>query len=185
MAPQGLVATLPSSLSPAVDGAPARDLAVVELFDLHAPGLYRLAVAMLRDADSAQDVVQDTFVRLMKHLDAGGRLPNAQGWLYTVAANACRDRRRGLWRWLPWLPELDRRPSPDPPDAGDRRAALLGALHALRARDRLLIALRAQGLGYQDIASAAGVRPASVGRLLARALDRLAREMGTPQETRK
>jgi RNA polymerase sigma-70 factor, ECF subfamily len=186
MASKGLVATLSSSpFSPAVDGVPARDLAVMELFDLHAPGLYRLAVAMLRDADGAQDVVQDTFLRLMKHVDAGGRLPNAKGWLYTVAANTCRDRRRGGWRWLPWLPELDQRASPDPTDAGDRHAAILDALHAVRPRDRLLIALRAQGLTYQDIAAAAGIRPASVGRLLARALDRLAREMGMRQEVLK
>ena len=46
-----------------------------------------------------------------------------------------------------------------------------------RPRDRLLVALRAQGLSYQEIAQAAGIRPASVGRLLARALDRLEKEL--------
>ncbi len=41
-------------------------------------------VAMLREPDQAQDVVQDTFLRLITHVEAGGSLPNARGWLYTV-----------------------------------------------------------------------------------------------------
>jgi DNA-directed RNA polymerase specialized sigma24 family protein len=50
----------------------------------------------------------------------------------------------------------------------------------LPPRDRLLLLLRAQGLSYRDIAAAAGIRPTSVGRLLARAVDRWA-AIGTGQ----
>ena len=183
MAPQGLVATLPSSAcSPAIDAASAHGRSVVDLFDLHAPGLYRLAGAMLHDPDGAQDVVQDTFLKLMHHLASGGSLPNAKGWLYTVAAHACRDRQRRSWRWLPWVAELDRRPSPDVPDRAGSRDEVIRALRRLRPRDRLLVALRAQGLSYEEIAAAANLQPTSVGRLLARALDRLAREIAPRQE---
>jgi RNA polymerase sigma factor (sigma-70 family) len=122
-------------------------------------------------------VVQDAFLRLIAHVDAGGTLPNARGWLYTVAAHACRDRQRGLRRWLQWTADLDRRPASGSADAGDRRDAVLDGIRALGPRDRLLVALRAQGLSYHEIADAAGIRPASVGRLLARALDRLAERL--------
>ena len=176
----GLVATLPSSRSPVVEVTRPAEGIVAELFDGHAAGLYRLALAMLRDPGEAQDVVQDTFLRLITHVEAGGPLPNARGWLYTVAAHACRDRQRGLRRWLPWVAALDRRPAPGSTDAADGRAAVLRAIRGLAARDRLLVALRAQGLSYQDIAQAAGIRPASVGRLLARALDRLEKELDGP-----
>lgn len=183
MASQWLVATLPSSAcSPAIDVAPVQGRSVVDLFDLHAPGLYRLASAMLHDPDGAQDVVQDTFLKLMHHLASGGSLPNAKGWLYTVAAHACRDRQRRSWRWLLWVAELDRRRSPDAPDRLDGHQTVMRALHRLRPRDRLLVALRAQGLSYEDIAAAAGLQPTSVGRLLARALDRLARELAPQKE---
>jgi RNA polymerase sigma factor (sigma-70 family) len=175
----GLVATLPSSRSPVVEAAPSAEGIVTGLFDRHAAGLYRLAFAMLREPDLAQDVVQDTFVRLITHVEAGRPLPNPRGWLYTVAAHGCRDRQRGLRRWLPWIPALDRRPAPEATDDIDGRAAVLRAIRALTPRDRLLVALRAQGLSYQDIAQAAGIRPASVGRLLARALDRLEKELET------
>jgi RNA polymerase sigma-70 factor (ECF subfamily) len=182
MAPQGLVAARPSVSTHAIDAAPAAGRDVVALFDLHGPGLYRLACAMLHDPDSAQDVVQDTFVKLIDHLGSGGRLSNAKGWLFTVCAHACRDRQRRAWRWLPWSAEVDRRPSPDAPDIGDTREAVLRGLRAIGARDRLLVALRAQGLSYQEIADAARIRPASVGRLLARALERLARALGPDEE---
>jgi len=48
--------------------------------------------------------------------------------------------------------------------------------------DRLLIVLRAHGLSYSEIAAAAQVRASSVGRLLARALDRLSRQLNSPPE---
>lgn len=183
MATQGLVAALPSASSPAIDAAPAQGRGVVDLFDLHAAGLYRLASSMLHDPDAAEDVVQDTFLKLMGHLASGGSLPNAKGWLYTVAAHACRDRQRRSWRWLPWIAERDRRPSRDAPDRFAGREPVLRALARLRPRDRLLVALRAQGLTYEEMAEAANIHSTSVGRLLARALDRLARELAPQQET--
>ena len=177
----GLVATYSSTRSVAIDAVEHRGLTASSLFDLHASGLYRLALAMLREPDAAQDVVQDVFLRLLAHLDGGGTLANARGWLYTVAAHACRDRQRRLWRWLPWIAERDTRHAPESPDLTDGTHAVLDAIRALAPRDRLLIALRAQGLSYQEIADAAGIRTASVGRLLARALDRLQIQLGQTQ----
>lgn len=159
--------------SPVLTTTRSRDAIVGELFDEHASGLYRLALAMLHEPAAAQDVVQDTFLKLIAHVDAGGALPNARGWLYTVAAHACRDRQRGLSRWLPWVADRDTRTAKETPDVTDDAAAVLAAIRALAPRDRMLIALRAQGCSYREIAEAAALRSASVGQLLARALDRL------------
>jgi RNA polymerase sigma-70 factor, ECF subfamily len=171
------MATCPSTRPVTTDTVEPRGRTVASLFDLHADGLYRLAVAMLREPDSAQDVVQDTFLRLIAHVDAGGPLPNARGWLYTVAAHACRDRQGRLARWLPWIAERDTRRAPESADRRDEMQTALDAIRALAPRDRLLVALRAQGLSYREIADAAGIRTVSVGRLLARALDRLQEEL--------
>ena len=169
----GLVTIYPSTPSVTAGAVEQSSLTVSTLFDLHANGLYRLALAMLHEADAAQDVVQDTFLRLIAHLESGGTLANARGWLYTVAAHACRDRQRRLRRWLPWIAERDTRRAAEAPDLRDGTQAALDAIRALAPRDRLLIALRAQGLSYREIGDAAGIRATSVGRLLARALDRL------------
>jgi RNA polymerase sigma-70 factor (ECF subfamily) len=154
----------------------ARDDARAEamaLFEQHGAALYRFAHAMLHHSDEAADVVQDTFLRLFEHLCAGQDRSNLRAWLFTVAANGCRDRLRDGRRWLPWGPEHERTPAPAPAEAdvhGER--TLREAARRLAPRDRLLLALRSQGLSYREIARAAGIRETSVGRLLARAVDR-------------
>ena len=130
----------------------------------------------LHGADEAEDVVQETFLKLLQHLRGRGDRANLKSWLFTVAANACRDRLRARRRWLPWRAELDRRAAPAPDEAPDRRLARAAAA-GLAPRDLLLISLRAQGLSYRDIGAAAGIKERSVGRLLARAVDRWKRRL--------
>lgn len=143
------------------------------LFQEHGGAVYRFAAVLVRHHQDAEDVVQETFLKLVCHLDAGGDATNLRGWLFTVGAHAARDRQRRRARWVPWLPAHDAQvPPPVLPDEDGRLKSACDALHRLPARDRLLLALRAQGLSYRDIATAARLRPASVGRLLARAVDR-------------
>jgi RNA polymerase sigma-70 factor (ECF subfamily) len=151
------------------------------LFQEHGAAVYRFAAAMVRHPQDAEDVVQETFLKLLRHLDAGGDTTNLRGWLFTVAAHAARDRQRGRSRWVAWLPAHDAKvPPPMLPDEDGRLKRARDALHRLPAGDRVLLALRAQGLSYRDIAAAARIRPASVGRLLARAVDRWEAALGTP-----
>ena len=143
------------------------------LFDEHGAAVYRFAVVLLRRPEDAEDVLQETFLKLLRHLGSGGETSNVRGWLFTVAAHAARDRQRRASRWLPW--GAAREPSVPPPELADEDGRLevaRGTLRRLPPRDRLLLALRAQGLSYRELADATGIRPASVGRLLARALDR-------------
>lgn len=147
-----------------------------QLFREHGTAIYRFATAMLRHSHDAEDVVQETFLKLLQHLEAGGNTDNVRGWLFTVAANAARDRQRRRFRWLPWTAEHDRAVEPALlPDEDGRHRALRASLRHLSERDRLLLALRAQGLSYREIASAAGVNEKSVGQFLARAIERWTR----------
>lgn len=149
--------------------------AVRDLFDAHGAAVYRFAAVLLRHHQDAEDVVQETFLKLLRHLDAGGDATNIRGWLFTVAAHAARDRQRRRGRWVPWLPAYEAHVAPASlPDEDGRLQSARDALRRLPDRDRLLLLLRAQGLSYRDIAAAAGIRPTSVGRLLARAVDRWA-----------
>lgn len=147
--------------------------AVQALFDEHGAAIHRFAAVLVRHSQDAEDVVQETFLKLLRHLEAGGDATNLRGWLFTVAAHAARDRQRWRLRWMPWLPSHEPVvPPPALPDEDGRLARARATLATLAPRDRLLLALRAQGLSYREIARAAHLAPASVGRLLARALAR-------------
>jgi RNA polymerase sigma-70 factor (ECF subfamily) len=156
-----------------IDSLPAIEEQPAALFDLYAASLYRFALVLLHHQADAEDVVQTAFLRLMQHLARGGDRTHLRAWLFTVTANLARDRLRARRRWVRWDlsiaspavsgPELDVR---------DPQQQFLDAAQRLAPRDRLLLALRAQGLSYREIAQAAGVRPSSVGQLLARAVAR-------------
>lgn len=149
---------------------------VFRLFSEHGSPLYRFCRFTLGGSDEAEDIVQDTFLKLLQHLQAGGDRSNLRSWLFTVAANACRDRVRWRARWLSWRAELDHRAVESNDEPPDRRL-LRAAVRALSPRDRLLLSLRAQGLSYREIGVAAGIQERSVGRLLARAVDRWKRRV--------
>jgi len=146
------------------------------LFAEHGAGLYRFCLFTLRHHQDAEDVVQDTFLKLLQHLAGGAERASVRSWLFTVAANGCRDRYRRRLRWLPWSLDADRRVSSADPEVAreqdEQRAALEQSARALKPRDRLLLMLRIQGLSYREMAAAAGIPETSVGRLLARALAR-------------
>src|SRR5438309_11378981 len=61
------------------------------------PALRRYARALARDADIADDLVQDTLVRALRseHLFLGG---DVRSWLYTILTNLNRNRLRSLAR---------------------------------------------------------------------------------------
>ena len=61
------------------------------------PALRRYARALTRDADIADDLVQDTLVRALRseHLFHGG---DVRSWLYTILTNLNRNRLRSLAR---------------------------------------------------------------------------------------
>ena len=159
---------------------------VLRWFAEEGTSLYRFSRSLVRTREEAEDVVQETFLKLLRHLQHDGDRRNLRAWLFTVAANGCRDRIRGRWRWVPWTAESDARtvtPAEARRDPEERRQAVPAdrapakrALAVLGHRDRLLLMLRGQGLSYADIGRAAGIRPVSVGRLLARAVERWKRE---------
>ena len=103
------------------------------------PALRRYARALARDADVADDLVQDTLVRALRseHLFHGG---DVRSWLYTILTNLNRNRLRSLSR-RPTLTPIDDNDTAGAsgPEAGgrdieralaalveDQRAALLG-----------------------------------------------------------
>jgi RNA polymerase sigma-70 factor, ECF subfamily len=68
--------------------------ALAQAFQLHADRLYRLAVSILNDEVQADGVVQDTFLKLIQHIDRFEERSSLGTWLYRIATNEALGRLR-------------------------------------------------------------------------------------------
>jgi RNA polymerase sigma-70 factor (ECF subfamily) len=132
------------------------------------PALRRYARALTRDADAADDLVQDTLVRALRseHLFYGGEI---RSWLYTILTNLNRNRLRSLAR-RPALSPLEDNDAPDMagPEAGGRDIERALAMLVDDQRSALLLVVL-EGLSYREVAEIQGVPIGTVMSRLARA----------------
>ncbi len=68
--------------------------AFAELVNLYADKLYQLAFRLTGNRQEAEDVVQETFLRVYKHLDRYDETLKFSTWIYRIASNLCIDRLR-------------------------------------------------------------------------------------------
>ena len=152
-------------------------------YQSHWTPLLRYVDRMVGDSDLAEDVAQESFVRLL-----GQEIPDdeVRRWLFAVATNLVRDDARMTTRRRRLLAQRhaqsglagDQAELPDRSvERAERIAAVRAALAQLPARDRQLLLMREEGFRYAEIARAIEVAPGSVGTLLARALRRFAKAL--------
>ena len=65
-----------------------------ELFERYAPALLRFTDRMLSDRAAAEEVTQEVFVKVISRAHQYDGRAGVASWLFAIAANACRDRRR-------------------------------------------------------------------------------------------
>jgi RNA polymerase sigma-70 factor (ECF subfamily) len=72
----------------------ARPKAQKALFDIYAPKLYVVCLRYMKDQMRAQDVLQDTFVKIFAHIGNYKSEGAFEGWLKKIAVNTCLDQLR-------------------------------------------------------------------------------------------
>jgi RNA polymerase sigma-70 factor (ECF subfamily) len=144
------------------------------LVDRHLPTVLAIARRMLRDDAEAEDVAQETLLRLWRNaagleLGEGGVRP----WLRRVAANLCIDRVRAQRNTSPTdeLPE-EAEPASQMTRLVERELGkrVDAALKALPERQRLALTLfHYEGMSQIEVGNAMGISDEAVESLLARA----------------
>lgn len=146
------------------------------------PSLRRYARALLRDADRADDLVQDCLERALsrRHLWRGGA--SLRPWLFRIMHNIFANQMRAL----------SARPAHQPiegvtrePEVGEPQTAHLALAEMARALDllpeeqrRILLLVALEGLSYQEVAETMDVPVGTVMSRLSRGRDRLRRLVG-------
>ena len=166
--------------------SPAGDVNLDAVVAAHAPALLRYVTRLLNNASIAQDIVQETFLRLWRRAGAWPAAPRAlSAWLYRTAHNTAVDhiRRETRLRRLHETQADDPAVGPgDPPvapaaalDEVERRRLALEHLARLAPAERQVLLLRLQeGLSYREISLITGRSEGNVGCLLHHATQNLA-----------
>ncbi|MEU3727788.1 SigE family RNA polymerase sigma factor [Streptomyces sp. NPDC031705] len=152
---------------------------VSALYHAHRLGMVRLAVLLVDDLGTAEDVVQDAFTALYRRY--GERITevdNALGYLRTAVVNTSRSvlrRRRTARAWIPPV-------TADVPSAeasvvlGEAHREVLAALGKLTPRRRQVLVLRYWAdMSEAEIAETLGISRGAVKSNASRALDALER----------
>ena len=156
---------------------------VTALVEEYSTTLYRVAYSVTRNAADAEDVVQETFLRVLRHRNKLAEVRDYRVWLVRIAWNLALDRRR-----RPRPQQMDESfaealVSADLPadqalaEAG-RIRRVLGAMERLPRREREALLLSAMDeLTTAEIAAVLGRSESSVRSLLFRARAHLRQRM--------
>jgi RNA polymerase sigma-70 factor (ECF subfamily) len=135
--------------------------------------LHAFLLGMTRDAEVAEDLLQETFLRLIREARAGRMPGEVRPWLYRTAANAAIDRGRRGAVLMRLLPRLLSRDEPTRPEAEALRAERDSELHAALARlapdRRAALLLAARGFSGAEVAGLLGRTDGATRTLLCRA----------------
>jgi len=155
---------------------------VIRLFDEYRNRLLRYTLGFGLSIHDAEEIVQEVFLSLFRHLQLGRPRDNLRGWLFRVAHNLALKLREARHARLD-SEELsdvvaDRQVdlSPGPEQllvSAQRQKCLLAVVHALPERDQCCLQLRAEGLRYREIADVLDMSLGAVSNSLSRSIARL------------
>jgi RNA polymerase sigma-70 factor, ECF subfamily len=175
-----------------------------DLVDSYSPGLMRMAQMFIRDRSVAEEVVQDTWIAVLRGIDGFEGRSSLKTWIFRILMNTARTRARREARSLPFSAlARDDEPSVDPdrflgPDhrfpgawmmgpsewntpeeellQGETREAILTAIDALPDAQRAVITMRdLEGFPADEVAAALGITDGNQRVLLHRARSKVRR----------
>ena len=141
-----------------------------------------MARAVVRDAALAEEVTQEVFLKLYRHLDSAPRADLLRPWLLRVTLNEARNTIRSRNRALARDANYQRTRSGDlatefEPE-NEQLEKARRALDKIREPMRSCLLLRHQGLSYREIAQTLSLKENYVGSLIARARKEFTRTYG-------
>lgn len=176
-------ATLPLAWPAKAQGSPAdaqRCWDAGNEYIQHAQSVRRYAYALVGNMPEAEDIMQESFVRLMQTLQSGIQVHRVQPWLLRVAHNLALDTLAKRPREIPLedneLEQVEDQISPNPEAVVltlQQRERIIAALQTLSEQELRCWTLRSEGLKYREIGEILGIQTGTVATFLMRAAEKL------------
>lgn len=157
---------------------------VIDLFEQFRNPLLRYVISLGLSLHDGEEIIQEVFLALFRHLQLGKSRRNLRGWVFRVAHNLALKQRFANRKTLATLDtdegvfhrQPDAAPNPEEQAASSQRLERMQAvLRALPEQDRCCLSLRAEGLRYREIAATLGISLGAVSIALTRSLARMER----------
>ncbi len=159
----------------------------IELYDELRGSVYGYLSCLGVEPQEAEDIIQETFLKLFQSLASGMRDDNLRGWVFRVAHNLTINLHKSTSKLLSSEVEEVARVLRCRIDAGlnpeevvlkkEQLARMVWAVCRLTSQQRQCLHLRAEGLRYREIAMVLGVSTQRVGDVIREALIQLAGEL--------
>jgi RNA polymerase sigma-70 factor (ECF subfamily) len=153
---------------------------IVDLYDQLRPALHAYLCGLGMTSEQSEDVIQETFLRLVRNQLALDSDCNRRAWVFRVAHNLSMDVHRSQKRSSlsnddelhPVVRErADPRPNPERQAILDEQMKRLErAVGQLTPKQRQCVLLRAEGFRYREIANTLGISVQRVGELMQRSI---------------
>ena len=147
-----------------------------EAFTLHHRTVFRAARSVVQDAGLAEDVTQEVFIRLYKHIDTLPNLEMLRPWLIRVALNVAKNTLRGNIRANTrdenYVKETVGNSIFSVETEYEQKSEVSEinrALNKVKEPLRSCLVLKQQGLSYREIAESLSLNESSIGTYVARA----------------
>jgi RNA polymerase sigma-70 factor, ECF subfamily len=155
------------------------------LFDRYKDRVYSIALRYSGDEATAQDIAQDTFLKLFSSIGSFRGDANFDSWLYRLVVNACFDQKRKTRRLTPLIDgflDLVHSPGGSALDQVLRTEIsdhVRAVVESLPPDQRMVIVLRyTEGLSYDRIAEILGCPAGTIASRLNRVHKVLERRLG-------
>jgi RNA polymerase sigma-70 factor, ECF subfamily len=146
------------------------------LFDRHKDTVYSIALRYSGDTAIAQDIAQDTFLKLFSAVGSFRGDSNFESWLYRMVVNSCFDQKRKSRRLIPLLDEVLsvlRTPDVNALDEvlrSEMSTHVRSVVEGLVPDQRIVVILRyTEGLSYDEIGAIMGCPSGTIASRLNRA----------------
>ncbi len=156
-----------------------------EAFALHHRTVFRAARSVVQDSALAEDITQETFLRLYKHQDSITDSEMLRPWLIRVAINVAKNAIRGNVRantrdenYVKETVELSVASVEIDYEESAGVNDIYKALNKIKEPLRSCLILKQQGLSYKEIARSLELNETSIGTYVARARQEFSRYYG-------
>ena len=159
-------------MAPLLARTPSADRQFERIYQRYVGDVYRYSLAVLRNAQDAEDVTQTTFLNALRAMQNGERPETPKNWLIAIAHNVCRQRFRQAQRRPQESQFFEDAAEAAVPESDERYSAedIQRALGQLAFNQRAALMMRElEGRSYAEIAEIMGTTVAAVETVLFRA----------------